>query len=109
MCDYADYSKIFDALAQSEIELVPVACTFPIPTPPDGKTIDPNTIEIVYEGAGIQATIKQVHDAAECTSGGFYVVGDQIELCPSTCETIQADDGAKLSVSYGCPTDYVPN
>lgn len=105
MCAYAEYASMFQELAQTEVEATPIACDFAIPEAPEGKTIDPDTIEVKYSGGD---TFAQVHDETECDAGGFYVDADELHLCPTTCATIQADPAAKLDVSYGCPTGYVP-
>jgi hypothetical protein len=105
-CVYAQYPSMFQALSQSEVDQTPVACDFAIPDAPAGKTIDTDTIEIEYSGG---ATFSQLHDEAECDdAGGFYVDGSELHLCPSTCAEIQADPTAKLDVSYGCPTGFIP-
>jgi hypothetical protein len=109
MCDYQSYGPMFDALAQSEIALTPIECDFPIPTPPAGKTIDPNTIEIVHASGSSSTTLHQVKDLASCTNDAFYVAGSEIHLCPQSCTSVQADAAATLSVTYGCPTSYVPS
>lgn len=108
MCDYANYDKMFAKLAETEVGLAPMACDFPVPDPGAGKTMDPNTLEIVVTNAAGDQKLGQVSGLAKCQAGGFYVEGTQIVLCPSSCSTIQADATAFLTVSYGCPTDYVP-
>jgi hypothetical protein len=108
MCDYASYDKMFAKLAETEVALAPIACHFPVPDPAPGETIDPNEIEIVVSSPAGEVTLHQVHNATECQVGGFYVEGTEIVLCPTSCSTIQADPSAFLTVSYGCPTDYVP-
>ena len=35
--------------------------------------------------------------------GAFYVTATTLELCPQSCTSVRADEGATLDVEYGCP------
>lgn len=88
-----------------------VACSFEVPAPPPGETLDPLKVNVQYaSGSGaVPSTIGQVSSYGACgQKGGWYYDHPQkpteINLCPASCNTIQADDGAKIKVVLGCST-----
>lgn len=105
-----DFDVVFQQIAEGVVESTPVACSFPIPEPPEGETIDPNTIEIDYlpNGAGPAESFHQVVGPAECAADAFYISGGTIFLCPDACALVQADAAARLDVRYGCDVGFVP-
>ncbi len=105
----ADFAVVFQQIAQGVVETTPVACSFAIPDPPDGETIDPDTIEIDYlpGGVGPAETFHQVSGPAQCTPDAFYIDTDTVVLCPDACLLVQADMMAKLDVRYGCDVGFV--
>jgi hypothetical protein len=90
-----------------------VSCTFAMPEPTDPSSpIDPKLVNVTYTAGdgGSPQTIKQVQDASQCTAAGGWFYDDplqptSIELCPSTCEAVQADTAAKIKIVIGCKTD----
>jgi hypothetical protein len=108
MCEDALFDEYFEALAVSEVEKVPVSCSFPVPNDTKGAPVDPNTLDLEYTESGTKHAIHQVHGLDECASGGFYVEGSTVELCPITCSEVQAALDSKLTVKHGCPTSFVP-
>lgn len=107
MCEYAHYGEFFSALAVSEVDLVPVKCSFAVPSSETGQAIDPDTIELEFQASGKPNKVQQVHSLSECESGGFYVSANTIELCPSTCEVVQSSVDNELTIRHGCPTGFV--
>jgi hypothetical protein len=105
-----DFDVVFQQIAEGVVESTPVACSFPIPEPPEGETIDPNTIEIDYlpGGVGAAESFHQVVGPAECAADAFYISADTIFLCPEACALVQADVAAQLDVRYGCDVGFVP-
>lgn len=105
ICDTTSYDVVFQAIADGVIKGAKVACDFPVPEAPPGKTIDLATVIVAYTpgGMGAQTTFKQVKDAASCAPGSFYIEGDTtIRLCPDACTLVQMDDMAKIDVLFGC-------
>jgi hypothetical protein len=49
-----------------------------------------------------------VDDLASCVESAWYYDEPddptQIVLCPDTCETVQSDAGANVSIAFGCTT-----
>ena len=98
-----DYDQLFTLMAQGVIDGAQIECEIAIPDPPPGETIDMNTLEVAYESGGTPvSTFTQVPSAAECDAMSFYIDMDTIILCPEACAPVQADDMAKLTVSYDC-------
>lgn len=87
-----------------------LACELDIPTPAMGE-FNPMLVNVTYApgGGGPEQTFGNVANAAACgPSGGWYYDDpanpQKIELCPTTCTTVQADASGKLSVVLGCDT-----
>jgi hypothetical protein len=99
-----NYDALFTLMAQGVIDGAQVDCEIAIPDPPDGQTVDLNTLEVEYESpAGtLVGTFTQVPNAADCGPDSFYIEDNTIKLCPEACGTVQSDENAKLTVSYDC-------
>ncbi len=106
----ADFDVVFQQIAQGVIEATPVACSFAIPDPPQGETIDPDTIEIDYlpGGVGPAETFHQVVGPADCAPDAFFIDGTMVVLCPEACTLVQGDQLARLDVRYGCDVGFDP-
>lgn len=105
ICDTTSYDVVFQAIADGVIKGAKVACDFPVPDAPPGKTIDLATVEVAYTpgGMGTQTKFGQVTDATMCVPGAFYIENETtIRLCPDACALVQADDMAKIDVLFGC-------
>ena len=58
---------------------------------------------------GAMTTFGQVSSESACgSSDGWYYDDPQnptsITLCPKTCQSVQADAGAKIQILFGCAT-----
>lgn len=106
----ADFDVVFQQIAQGVVESTPVACSFPIPAPPEGETIDPDTIEVDYlpGGVGPAQTFHQVVGPGDCAADAFYIDSDTVFLCPDACTLVQGDQTARLDVRYGCDVGFDP-
>ena len=101
----AGFTAIFKRIAQGVVEGTKVACDFAMPVAPDGKTLDRDTVEVVYTQDGKDAiSFRRVQDVESCSgqSGSFYFRGDTIQLCSDTCTRVQSDNTAKVDVRFGC-------
>jgi hypothetical protein len=106
VCDPNLYATVFQQVAQGVISGAEVACEFPVPTPPNGQTVDPATAVVDYtpgNGGAIQ-TFTQVADATQCAPSKFYIDTGKIVLCPDTCNVVKNDVMAKVAVYFGCTT-----
>ncbi|GMV17831.1 MAG: hypothetical protein HS104_30350 [Polyangiaceae bacterium] len=113
VCEGVGFDVVFKKIAESVVKGVKIACTFDVPAPPAGKTIDPKTLMLAYtpSAGGSPEAFTQVNDATQCKAGSFYLTvgsgggdagGSSIVLCPETCTKIQSDAQAKLEVLAFC-------
>jgi hypothetical protein len=109
LCD-SNWSPLFNTLAQSVTQGLSLPCTFNIPDPPPGQSLDPGKVNVVYTPTGGSATtIGNVGSAAGCSGGqGWYydnpAAPTQIITCPATCTALENDATGKVNVEYGCAT-----
>jgi hypothetical protein len=98
-----DYTDIFTLMAQGVIAGAQTPCSFDIPEPPPGETLDLDTVLVKYSSKGtLVKTLSQVPGEADCDDGSFYIAGDQIHLCPEVCVASQSDPDSKIDLVYGC-------
>lgn len=109
LCD-TDWTPLFATLSTEVTEGLSLPCTFAIPTPPDGMTIDPTQVNFVYTPTGgAPTTIPNVGSMAACgnAQGWYYdnpAMPTQIIVCPSTCTALEGDPTGGVSVAFGCAT-----
>ena len=101
MTTQPDFSAALnEALAQIAGSVV--SCSYPIPEPPPGETIDPNEVNIVYTGGGGSVLILR-NDQADCTVGWQYATdGTGIVLCSETCTAVSQESSATVELFFGC-------
>jgi hypothetical protein len=75
----------------------------------DAGIIDPNKVNVEYTPGGTKTAqrLPKVSGAGACgNSAGWYYDNNQtpttITLCKASCDTVQADSGAKVAVNLGC-------
>lgn len=83
-------------------------CEYTVPPPPNGKTINPGQVNVLYtKGDGTESSIGQ--DATgTCAAGWVYddaVNPTKITLCGADCDAVKADHGAKIDLIFGCDTE----
>jgi hypothetical protein len=78
-------------------------CSYPVP-PTDG--LDLNKVNVYYTNN--QSTASQlIYNNPSCAQGdksGWYMSGNNIELCQVTCNALKADASSALNVEFGCET-----
>lgn len=83
------------------------SCTFKVPAPPAGETIDPKLTNVIVRwGSGTNSLIL-ADDVADCNDGWKFDAAGDIELCPATCDEVKLDPQARLSLNFGCNTDDI--
>ncbi len=98
-----EYTDIFTLMAQGVIAGSQVPCEFGIPDPPAGEELDLDTVEVIYSSNGMPVdTYTKVADANACTPTSFYIDSGNIILCPGACSVVQADENAKIDLSFDC-------
>ena len=108
----ADFATGFTAALQNITGQI-LSCSFKIPDPPAGQTInpDPNTLNVIYKinGSAALGNMKLVTPStSDCPQGnGWYLDPNdnmRVVLCANTCEMVHKDAGAVLDFRGGCLT-----
>jgi hypothetical protein len=80
-----------------------------------GETFDPDKVNVVFTPTSVvKETIFGLDAAAECAEplgGWFYdspTAPTKVVACPQSCTKIQADQNAKIDVSFGCKRERPP-
>ena len=101
--------QFLDAL--NKIRGSALGCTYQIPAPKSGGTLDFGTVNVQYTpGGGSPVTIPKVTDKGSCPASGYAWYYDnnttptQIILCDASCTKISADSAAAVNVVVGCQT-----
>jgi hypothetical protein len=94
-----------NALEQIEAAAV-VPCSYSIPDPPPGVSLDRNLVNVLFTGgSGTEFVIGRVDD---CSASGGWVYDNPdnpslLTLCGATCDAVTAEGiGASLNIAYGC-------
>jgi hypothetical protein len=103
MTTQPDFSAALnEALAQIAGSVI--SCSYPIPPAPDGSTIDPNKVNVVYTTDAGSVLILR-NDQPDCDIGWQYTAdGTGINLCSATCEAASQERSAKVELFFGCDT-----
>jgi hypothetical protein len=83
-----------------------ISCTYDIPEPPMGQTIDPALVNLIVTTSSGDAQLVLPDAMGDC-SEGWQLMGNQVVLCDGTCSRVQAD-GASLQLLFGCESGSVP-
>jgi hypothetical protein len=107
VCEGSGFDAVFQKIAEGVIQGAKIACEVEIPQDSEGKQIDLDTVQVEYApgNGGPSTVLEQVADASQCKANAFYIEAKMLKLCPDSCNLIQNDDAAKLSVLYGCKVD----
>ena len=98
-------SQLTEALTSIRSD-VSVECTYTIPEPPAGQTLDYGRVNVRYTtSSGNTVDIARDPSATGCTQGWQYSADNtQLVLCGDTCAMVQSDPGARVDVLFGCAT-----
>jgi hypothetical protein len=96
----------------AEIRTEGFGCFYTVPTPPNNKPLDPDEVNLSYtpKGMGMPIILPRATDSAGCNGqpGWYYdnpTAPTEIELCPASCATVQADTSAVVDVLFGCKSE----
>jgi hypothetical protein len=109
LCDQ-QFGPVFDQIAQSVQQTVPLACEWDIPDPPEGESFDPTKVNLELELDGMLESIYYVENEAACNGGdGWFYLPDannpqSIRICPETCIRTQMATEASVDILFGCDT-----
>jgi hypothetical protein len=83
-------------------------CTYTVPAPPAGQTLDPSRVNITYtNGSGTVTPVLQDPPGTSCDAGSgwqYSADGKTINLCGKACNDVKADKDGKINVLFGCTT-----
>lgn len=93
------YSTADLAARFSELRGEALPCVYPLPEIPGGYSFDPKATSVSVNGAAEPLT----HDE-DCAAEGWRVGddGESIQLCPASCEAVQAMPEATIQVGFAC-------
>jgi hypothetical protein len=105
----ADWSMVFGSLQDAVIASAPLPCSYPIPTPPSGESLDAEKVnlEFVPPNASAPEVFPRAAAQAQCGDNRAWFYDDPlaptaIEMCPSACTAISA--GGSVQIKLGCKT-----
>jgi hypothetical protein len=99
----ADLQKAIGAIKKASL-----GCSYGLPPPPAGKTLDIGAVNVNYTPGG--GSLTTLPYSADCSNanGWHYdsaVAPTQIVMCASSCSTLQADkSGGAIDIVFGCAT-----
>lgn len=105
-----EFQPAFDVLSTAVTEGTTLACAWPMPEAPEGKTIDPDSIELLLTLDGSVIAPVRVDDAEACVDGthGWYFDDPEeptsLVSCPTTCDAVTVAAVAALDIEVGCAT-----
>jgi hypothetical protein len=107
LCDQ-QFQPTFDVLSTAVTSGTTLACEWPLPDAPEGKTIDPETVEILLEIDGEVVAPPRLDGVEGCVAGehGWYYddpdAPTMLVACPATCAAVTAAASAELDIDVGC-------
>ncbi len=109
-----DFDPVFQDMATAVVQSSALSCSYEIPPPPAGETLDPGLVNVVYtSGGGTETQIPNVPGGLpDCDAQGGWYFDDaanptEVIVCPATCTVLQADTAGKVDVVFGCETVVV--
>jgi hypothetical protein len=109
MTEEPDFSQALTDGLGVVVGQVADVCTFAIPDPPVGETIDANKTNLIVNWSNGSTSLILPDDTGDCTEGWQFSGADQVTLCPTSCDAAKADIGATVVLQFGCTTDEVIN
>ena len=111
--DLSQSTDLATDLSQGLLEIIrAIPCVFNIPSAPSGTTLDPSSLNVIYRQyeKSNQTEVTWIVGQTDATCGtngqgdGWYIDSrtGKINLCPTTCQTVQGDPRAQLEVYAGC-------
>lgn len=92
--------------ALGQIKASQLGCSYALPAPPTGQSLDVNAVNVNFTpGGGTSTTLAYSADCAN--AGGWHYDNpakpSQIVMCPTSCSTLQSDTtGGKIDIVFGC-------
>jgi hypothetical protein len=100
-----DWSGLFGTLTDAIAIPMPLPCRYTLPEPPDGGVVNRNQVNFVFTPTGgVEQWVPYVEHYGNCSGQGWYYEGDEIVVCPATCDTLGADETGSVEIALGCAT-----
>jgi hypothetical protein len=94
-----------DALAS--ISGLALSCSYDLPPPPSGSTLDPGKVNVLFKPQGGDRETLLRSNGSGCSDGWQYSPnGKQILLCGDTCDRVKSSSG-QVSLQFGCSTQVI--
>jgi len=93
--------------ALGSISVLALSCSYDIPPPPRGSTLDPGKVNVLFTPDGGDREVLLQSSGGGCSDGWQYSSsGKQIQLCGNTCDRVKSSSGA-VSLQFGCTTQVI--
>ncbi|MGH7281103.1 MAG: vWA domain-containing protein, partial [Polyangiaceae bacterium] len=98
-------TQLIDAL--TSIRGKTASCDFSLPSPPDGKKLDINAVNVQFTPSG--GATQTLTYSKDCSSGDGWHYDNasaptQIVLCDNTCNEVKSQATGKVDIAFGCAT-----
>jgi hypothetical protein len=80
-------------------------CVFEVPTPDDGSSVDAETANLIINWGNGSSSLILPDEMGDCADGWHFNAQGQVELCATTCQDLQASNGASVDLTFGCTVD----
>lgn len=99
--------------ALNEIRRSATACDYVLPRP-DGSVLDAQRIQVRLKAGGAELWLPRKNALSECDAGGGFAFDKdpfgplppaRIQLCPASCQLVEADPNARVEVIVACDED----
>jgi hypothetical protein len=92
-----------------------LACTFAVPAPPSGQSLDPMRVNVRFNPNGTMGAatdLGMVSGLGQCgAQGGWYfdnpAAPTSVTLCDASCQVVNAAPNASISLVFGCKTNVI--
>jgi hypothetical protein len=105
-----EFQPLFDLLSTAVLDGTNLACAWPMPEAPEGRHVDPSSVEVTLEIDGTSIAPARVDGADACAPGqhGWFFDDPedptQLVSCPATCDALSTATAADLEIVVGCAT-----
>lgn len=110
LCQFDAYDVVFQQIAQDVVFQTSLACDFPVPSAPEGATLDLDkvAVEFTLPGQATPQRLGQARDFASCAADTFLISDGRLTLCPEACQIIREKPEAKMDVLFTCESQLPP-
>lgn len=84
---------------------IPVDCSFALPKPPAGMTLDLNSVNVTVTNDDMSKTEIARDPGGDCATDGWVYVGNpptDVQLCGKLCDAVKAQGMPSIDVQFGC-------